>query len=440
METGVLFGIWSLYGMSALRYGCYGFLAIAILGGVVRLALVARSAAAIRRHARSLHAVDYRRFQDSGHVMPVSLILPASDAADNLADPVEDLLRLEFRQYELIVVANSMFTDTWSGLCERFALLPFRQPFKRTLDAGPIEAVYRSARDIRLVVLDYRGGDRAGALNAGINIASYPVTALVYPDLRLTQDALIRTAHAFAEHPDCVMIGTFPRVGFPAQDARMTAFAHDHAIERLRRMYTNRAGYDRLGFYLPLSGTFCAFLKSAVLEAGGFSAKAKAENADLLLRIRARLRRKKRAGVARLLPDAICYEQPQKTLRGACAQQRRGQREMRDTVRRNRHAVGVIPGAGYTRLAERIWPTLELIGAAVALAAALTGAVPPAVAALCFLTGVLFWALQSAACVLLEAYASQQVVDTGRLLWRYMLALIGNLGFRVCATLARIFS
>ena len=58
----------------------YLFLALMLVGGVVRITELIRTSEKIRRHVRSLRAVDYRRFQDSDHIMPVSLILPAAEA------------------------------------------------------------------------------------------------------------------------------------------------------------------------------------------------------------------------------------------------------------------------------------------------------------------------------------------------------------------------
>ena len=420
---------------------CYGFLALVFLAGIVRLVLLARATVTLRKQVRSLRSVDYRRFQDSEHVMPVSLILPAIDETGSLTEQLENLLSLEFKQYELIVVANKTHEATWASLCQGYSLLPFRQPFKRTLNAPQVEGVYRSAKDVRLVVLDVRNADRAGALNAGVNVSSYPIIAPVYPDLRLTKDALLKTVYAFVSDPACVFIGSFARVGSAAEaGARMPMLAQQQYLERMRTFYTNRTGYASIGLYLSLSKTFCAFLKSAVTLEGGFSGEAKAESADLLLRIHARLKKDKRSYSARLLPDAVCYQLPQKNIRCVCAQMRAGQRELRNTVRRNRVIARTLHGAGYTRFAERIWPLVELIGVVVVLASAALGAVPLLFAGLYLLLGVLLGAIQSALSMLLEEYAFQRQTDTGLLLGRYVLAICDNVYFRLRMALARAFS
>lgn len=427
---------------AVLPFVCYGFLALAFLAGIVRLALIARSTIVLRQHVRSLRSVDYRRFQDSEHVMPVSLILPAVDETTSLNEQVENLLTLDFKQYELIVVANSAHAQAWAGLSEAYRLLPFRQPFKKTLKSVHVEGVYRSAKDVRLVVLDVRDTSRAGALNAGVNIASYPIVALVYPDLRLTKDALLKTIYAFVSDPACVFIGSFARIGSAesAAGGRTPVLAQQQYLERLRIFYSNRTGYATIGLYLTQSRTFCAFLKSVVIETGGFSDQAKAEAADLLLRIHARLRKEKRAYCASLLPDAVCLQLPQKRMRGVCERIREGQRDMRNTVRRNRAIIRALPGAGYTRFTEKTWPLIELLGIVTVILSALLGAVTPVFAGFYLLFGVLLGAVQSVLAMLLEEYAFQRQTDTGLLLGRYLLAIWDNIGFRLRTTLARIFS
>ena len=429
--------------VAVLPYVCYGFLALLFFTGVVRLILLARSTALLKRHVRSLRAVDYRRFQDSEHLMPVSLILPATNVTGRLNEQIDNLLKLEFKQYELIVVANSAHADAWQSLYEGYSLLPFRQPFKKTLKSAQVEAVYRSAKDVRLVVLDIRDASSARALNAGVNMSSYPIIMPVHPDLRLTKDALLKTVYAFVSDPACVFIGSVARIGDGAEEEagnRMPILAQQQYIERLRAIYSNRAGYQEIGQDLSLQGQLAAFLKSAVVEAGGFSDEAKAEETDMLLRIHARLRKEKRVYCARLLPDAVCYELPQKRMRDVCEAERQGQRKMRDSIRRNRAVTRALRGAGYLRFTEKTLPLAELLGIVTALVSTALGAVPPLFLALYLLLGVLFGSVLSVLSVLLEEYAFQRKTDTGLLLGRYLLAILDNFGFRLRVTCARIFS
>ncbi len=421
---------------------CYVFFALALLAGIIRLLLIGHSTTQLKQHVRSLRSVDYRRFQDSEHIMPVSLILPATKETGSLKEQLEDLLSLDFKQYELIVVANSAHAEAWASLDREYMLLPFHQPYKKTLKSAPIEGIYRSAKDVRLVVINCKAENTASALNAGVNISSYPIVAPVYPDLRLTTDALLKMVYAFVSDSACVYIGSFSRImDTPDDPARkQKLILQQQYLERLTLFYTNRAGYADLGVYLPLSRTFAAYLKSAVLESGGFSDAAKAPGADLLLRMHARMRREKRAYCARLLPDAICYQLPKLRMRDVLEAIRTEQREMRDTIRRNRKIAQEISGAVNTRFSEKIWPLVELVGVIAVVLSGIVGAVSPVIVVLYLLLGVLFGSAQSVAAALLEEYAFQRQTDTGLLLRRYLLAIFDNIGFRLLTSLVRIFS
>ena len=415
---------------------CNLCLALLFAAGVFRIVELIRSSAKIRKHVSSLRAVDYRRFQDSEHITPVSLILPATLETEELKVVVDNLLSLEFKQYELIVIANSRNSVSWESLMQGYHLLPFRQPFKKTLQTGEIVGVYRSAQDVRLVVLDQRGTSRADALNAGINVSSYPIIGVVYPDLRLTKDALLKTIYAFVSDPNCVFIGTFPRIG---EGESRAAFAELQRIERLRMLFTHQTGYENLGVYLPLQHTFAALLKSTLQETGGFSDSTTGELGDLLLRIHARLQKEKRDYCARLLPEAVCYQIPQNDIRAVCEQTGRMERARRAVCARNKAQAKAMRQVFYTRVVETGWPGLELIGILVVAVSALTGAISPLFLISYLALSILLGTVQSVASVLLEESAFQLSTDTGLLIRRYWLSILENCYFRLYVTLAKIF-
>ncbi len=427
--------------VAILPYVCYAFLALAMFGGLYRILELIATSSKLRRSVRSLRSVDYRRFQDSEHIMPVSLIVPATMERGGLKDCVDHLLSLEFRQYEVIVVADSGNRESWTGLLEEYRLLPFSQPYKKTLLADEA-AVYRSARDVRLVVLDQKGAPCASALNAGVNVSSYPIVAIVYPNQRLTKNALLKMMYSFVGDPGCVYLGSFPRVGTVSEGAEgrnRSAFAEVQNIERLRTLFTRRRGYDTLGMYLPRQAAFGMFLKSAVMDSDGFFEEAPAGQADLLLRIYERLRGERKTFRTRLLPDAVCYELPRNTLREVCAATAGEQRAAAMTLHRRGRRARIVPGVRYTRLAETGWPRVELTGVLITGLAAVLGAVPLWFLAFYLLISALLGSMQSVGAVLLEEYAFQPKTDTGLLLRNYLLALIENFGYRQIMAFARMF-
>jgi len=426
-----------------LPYVCMAVVAAALVVWVVRLAQLLASSVRINRETTSLRSVDYRRFQESEHIMPVSLILPALDEDGDLNECVSNLLSLEFKRFEVIVIADSLNKTSWNSLKSEFGLIPFNQPYKKSLKSGFIVSIYRSVKDVRLIVLDQRGGSRAGALNAGVNLSSYPIIALTYPQLRLTNNALLKTVYAFVSDPACVCIGTLPRIGGKPEETlweRPSLLELEQGAERLKTLYTGRGGYKGLGFYLPLQTTFAAFLKSAVIESGGFSSESETEQADLLLRVHERQRLEKRDYSMRLLPDAVCFELPQNSLKSACSLAGRSYGACIAAIRKNAPAARRIPAVRRMRMQEIGWPLLGAGGLLVLLSSAALGAVSFWPAVFYLLTAALFGALLSAAAVLVEENAYRLQTDTELLIRKYWAAVVNNFGYRLCGTLAKIFA
>ncbi len=426
-----------------LPYVCNCLIGVALAVWLIRLVEMIASSVRIRREATSLRSVDYRRFQESEHIMPVSLILPTIAEKENLTACVDNLLSLEFKRYEVIVVADSANEESWQGLFNGYRLLPFSQPYKKSVKSGHIAAVYRSAADARLTVLDQRGGSRADALNAGVNVSSYPVVAVTYPQLRLTKNALLKTMYSFVGDPACVCIGTFPRVGAVEEQhagQKLPLLAEEQGVERLRMLYANRPGYAGFGLYPSLQATFAAFLKSAVIEAGGFSGDTDAEQTDLLLRILARMRAEKRKHSTRLLPDATCYQMPLAGMRAVRKNMSRADAAMRNAIKKNAPAARMIPAFRAARMQQKGLPLMGIAALLLLLGSAAIGMVSVWLAVFYLLLSALFGALQSTAAVLLEENAYRLQTDTGMLKRRYFAAVLVNFGYRQATALARILT
>ncbi|HWQ07266.1 MAG TPA: glycosyltransferase family 2 protein, partial [Feifaniaceae bacterium] len=190
----------------------YLLLFAALAGGTVYFIELCFSAVKTGKYVRSLSYVDYRRFLDSEHMVPVSLIVSARNAAGELVETVNNLLALDFPQYELIVVNDGSDDDTLVRLIQAFGLLPFQQPYRKLLETGEIHTVYRAAKDARLIVLDKARAGRADALNAGINLSSYPVIVAANAGVRFEKSALLKIMYSFVSDPSCVAVGGMVRL------------------------------------------------------------------------------------------------------------------------------------------------------------------------------------------------------------------------------------
>ena len=70
------------------------------------------------------------------------------------------------------------------------------------LPTAKVRAIYRSLTHAEFVLVDKENGGRADALNAGINVARYPLICLIDADSLLEPNALTQAVLPFLESPD----------------------------------------------------------------------------------------------------------------------------------------------------------------------------------------------------------------------------------------------
>ena len=95
----------------------------------------------LRRYVRSLRYIDYRRFLDSEHKVPISLLVPAYNESATIVDSVRNLISLDFPEYEVIVINDGSKDNTLQLLIDAYELIPFNQPYKKSLQTEEITEI-----------------------------------------------------------------------------------------------------------------------------------------------------------------------------------------------------------------------------------------------------------------------------------------------------------
>ncbi|HWP35111.1 MAG TPA: glycosyltransferase [Thermodesulfobacteriota bacterium] len=356
-----------------------------------------------------------RRFRDnlllyrSRLTPPVSVIVPAFNEAANIVASVRALTRLQYPEYEIIVVNDGSTDDTLERLAAAFDLKPVTLPVKRELLTKPVRGLYRSAGPIPLLVVDKVNGGKADALNAGINVARYPLFCATDADSILEDDALLKVVAPFLEHPDemmavggivriangCTVVdGRVARAGLPREPLVMFQI-----VEYLRTFLTGRLGWSALRSLLIISGAFGLFRKAAVVAAGGYRTGTVGEDMELVVRMHRTLREQRIPYRMVFIPDPICWTEAPVTLAALRRQRNRWQRGLMESLVAHRRMFlnpryGVIGlfAMPYFVLFEMLGPAVELAGYAVVAAAAATGLLDRGFMllflAVAFLTGV----------------------------------------------------
>ncbi len=274
--------------------------------------------------------------------LPVSILIPAHNEEASLCAGIRALLRLDYPAYEIVVVNDGSTDRTLGTLLDSFPLKRAGMGRPKRLAARPVSAVYRcTVGGVPITVLDKSAGGKADALNAGINFCRYAHFAAVDADTVLPRDAMKRIAFPFLVRPETVACGgaVYTSKEFYAGarvNALLLAF---QKLEYLRAFYGLRLFFDRYHANLIVSGAFGMFDRDTVARAGGYDTRTVGEDMELILRLHAYCRLCGKPYAISYAPDAVCVTQFPLRIRDFCAQRRRWQTGLIQSLKKHRNAV-----------------------------------------------------------------------------------------------------
>ncbi|MCE5188315.1 MAG: glycosyltransferase family 2 protein [Eubacteriales bacterium] len=408
----------------------------------------------LRKYVRSLRYIDYRRFLDSEHMVPISLLVPAYNESATIVDSVKNLLSLDFPEYEVIVINDGSKDDTLQLLIDAFSLIPFPQPYKKALPTEDILEIYRSGKDIRLIVLNKKNGGKADALNAGVNVSSYPVVVTIDADSILEKSSLIKIIYSFVSDPTCIAVGGIVRIGSGCEivDGQLKEVGLSkkpiialQTTEYLRAFLTGRLGFDVMGMLLIISGAFGAFQKAALIEVGGYTRHCVGEDMELVIKLHRLMHQKKRKYSVRFLPDPICWTQPPERLSDLRKQRKRWHIGLIDSLLKHKDMlfrpkygrIGMVC-LPYYWIFELIGPVIETFGYVFIPISWLLGVVNVWFMVSFFLVAVLYGTILSVGALLLEENTFRKYPDLEQLLRLFFFSFIDNFGYRQLNTVYKV--
>ena len=284
---------------------------------------------------------DYDYVADSPLSLPVTVIVPAYNEAQSVAQSVRSLLTRQMVEIEVVVVNDGSTDDTLEVLIREFDLVRAAKVPRAGIPCAKILGVWVARDNDHLVVIDKANGRKADALNAGINYASFPLVCSVDADTLLDQGALAHLVWEFQSHPDTVATGGIVRIanGSVTQDGRIdptrttnNLLVNTQVVEYLRAFLGGRLGWSQWKSLLIISGAFGLFNRKALIDAGGYDPTCVGEDAELVLRLyRSRADAGKPCRIT-FLPDPICWTEAPSTLKTLTRQRDRWQRGLAQTL------------------------------------------------------------------------------------------------------------
>ncbi len=442
--------------MTTIRILLWVILTYYIALHAIYLLLVLLGASQIRRYRRAITFAEFRQIADSRLSMPVSLIIPCFNEKEIIVSTVLNVLKLNYPEYEVIVVSDGSDDETLELLSVHFNLRRIEKIGRRKIDTKEVIAVYESEDHPNLLVVDKVNGRRADAINAGVALSRYPLLCVIDADCLLEKDALLHMARPFLRDSRVGAVAGVvrPSNGLSVVDGEIlhkglprTLLGMNQEVEYARSFQWARIGLARLRSMLCISGALVLIRKHLFEAVGGPWPLAITDDIEFTMRLNRYLHDRRKRDQQKLVfaPDAVCYTEIPETLSQYASQRNRWQRGTLQALIRNRGML-FNPRYGMTGLfGMPFFLTFEGLAAVVELSAwilmivALVMGIATTweILAMIWLAYILGVFLSLSAVLLTEA----TVLRTARWrdFWRLILAIfLDNLGFHQFHLLVRV--
>jgi cellulose synthase/poly-beta-1,6-N-acetylglucosamine synthase-like glycosyltransferase len=417
-----------------------------ILLNLVYLATSFFAFGALRRYAIRMKSLDLEDLITSAGAPPITLLAPAFNEEPTCVESVHSLLRLEYPEYEILVINDGSSDGTLERMKEAFNLRPASRIPTSAIESAEVREVYRSRRYPNLWLIDKENGGKADALNAAINFCQTPLFCAMDADSLLERQALIRIVRPFLEDSSTVAAGGILRIanGCVVKDGAVVdirlptnIWAQFQVLEYLRAFLSGRMGWDALDATLVISGAFGIFKRSTVVDAGGYSTDTVGEDMELVVRLR---RHCGELGIPyriHFVPDPVAWTECPETLAVLGRQRDRWQRGLLQSLMRHRvmlfnpkfGAAGMLAFPHFFFL-EMLGPVIESLGYVSFVATVIAGRAEPLYVVAFLAVAVILGVALSISAVALEELSFRRYPRASDLLRLFGIAFLENFGYR----------
>jgi peptidoglycan-N-acetylglucosamine deacetylase len=224
---------------------------IAFILGLIRIASVLTFALLQRKKSQSEKAILLANTNQPA----ISIIVPAYNEQVTIVKTIENLLLLQYPNFNIIFVDDGSKDDTYKIVKEKFS------------------------SNNKLEIYTKENGGKATALNFGIAISKNDFVVCIDADTVLLPNALEEMMRFFITKKVGAVAGNV-KVG--NQKNLLTKW---QAIEYITAQNIDRRAFDYVNGIAIIPGAIGAFRKEAILQAGGFTSDTLAEDCDITMRI-----------------------------------------------------------------------------------------------------------------------------------------------------------
>ena len=404
----------------------------------------------LRQHRRRWTTRDLDAVMRSAATPAISIIAPAYNEEETLAESVRSLLLVNYPQFEVIVVSDGSTDRTLAVGAREFELVPAPVGHAQPIPTQPVRGIYRSLAHPDLVMIDKENGGKADAINAGINAARYPLVCVIDADSLLEEHSLSRAVLPFIEDPDTIAAGGIVRIanGCRVERGRVTEvrlprshLAMFQTVEYLREFLMGRVAQSAVNGLLVISGAFGLFTREALVDAGGFRVDTVGEDMELVTRLHRVYRQRRRRFRIVFQPEPMCWTEVPESVRMLARQRNRWQRGTLDVFRFHapmlfnpRYGVVGLLVMPFYFVFEALGPIIEVTGYVVTALALVFGLLDWRFAELFFLAAIVYGSLLSVTAVALEELSLRRDGQVSDLMRLAAYGVLEHFGYRQLAT------
>ena len=407
----------------------------------------------LHEYIEKLKYSDYKNYIVSDNMIPISILVASYNEENTIASNVSSILALQYPMFEVVVINDGSKDRSLEELIKNFDLVKINKPIHKRIETERVKAIYGSKTYTNLIVIDKENGGKADALNAGVNIANYPIVASIDADSILESDALVRVIMPFIEDRNTAAVGGIVRIanGSKIVDGRVidvnipkNKLARFQIVEYLRAFLIGRVGWDAINSLLIISGAFGVFRKDILIKTGGY-AHTIGEDMELILKIHRYSLDNKLNLRVKFIPDPVCWTQAPENLKSLRTQRRRWQvglmqslfsyKDMLFKPRYKHIGIFMLP---YYWIFEMIGPLIELLGYILIPVSYFIGVLNLKYMLLFFSVSILYGIILSLGALLLEEYTFHKYPKPKHIIILSIYAILENFGFRQLMTYYRV--
>ena len=339
---------------------------------------------------------DYSVIVGSPLAPGISVVAPAFNEGITIIQNVRSLLTLDYPKFEIIIINDGSSDDTLQKLVDEFSMVKVDYAYDVKLVSKPVRGVYKSTNEAyaKLVVVDKENGkSKADAVNAGINVCSFPyflctdvdcilheatLQKLIRPIMEDDINRVIATGATLRLSNSCeVDGGVITKIRAPRP-----FLARFQEMEYIRAFVLGKMGWSYINAVPNVSGGLGMFDKEIAVKAGGYDAASFGEDMELMMRMNRYTKENKIKSAIRYIPITLCWTEGPTTLKIFMRQRTRwgrglvqlmmAHRKMMFNPRYGRVGMLTFP---YNFFFELLAPVIEFIGIIYYIILGLTGQV-----------------------------------------------------------------